>query len=229
MYRDRVIDRARDHRAQLCVDAARCVANHAPGYQRHAPDLQARTAQGLIDIDQWIGGRWAILCLQPMDFAPACTTELGYMARTEPEFKKRDVERIGLSVDPVEHHERWSDDIEQTQGARPRLPNDPRQRPAVAKLHQMLPAGEPDGSEGRTAATDATVRPVLVIGPDKKIKLSEAYPGRGPRRRVRPWTRSVRPRTAAPRACRGAGSRACCATPATRCAGPGAARSAPTP
>jgi alkyl hydroperoxide reductase subunit AhpC len=141
-----------------------------------APNFTARTTQGTIDFHQWIGDSWAILFSHPKDFTPVCTTELGYMARIEPEFKKRNAKLIGLSVDPVENHERWSDDIEQTQGARPNYPMIGDSDLAVAKLYNMLPADEPGTSEGRTAATNATVRSVFVIGPDKKIKLMMTYP-----------------------------------------------------
>jgi alkyl hydroperoxide reductase subunit AhpC len=141
-----------------------------------APNFTARTTQGTIDFHQWIGDSWAILFSHPKDFTPVCTTELGYMARIEPEFRKRNAKLIGLSVDPVENHERWSDDIEQTQGARPNYPMIGDSDLAVAKLYNMLPADEPGTSEGRTAATNATVRSVFVIGPDKKIKLMMTYP-----------------------------------------------------
>jgi alkyl hydroperoxide reductase subunit AhpC len=141
-----------------------------------APNFTARTTQGTIDFHQWIGDGWAILFSHPKDFTPVCTTELGYMARIEPEFRKRNVKLIGLSVDPVENHERWSDDIEQTQGARPNYPMIGDSDLAVAKLYNMLPADESGTSEGRTAATNATVRSVFVIGPDKKIKLMMTYP-----------------------------------------------------
>ena len=141
-----------------------------------APNFKAKTTKGDIDFHEWIGNGWAILFSHPKDFTPVCTTELGYMARIEPEFRKRNVKLIGLSVDPVENHERWSDDIEQTQGARPNYPMIGDSDLAVAKLYNMLPADESGTSEGRTAATNATVRSVFVIGPDKKIKLMMTYP-----------------------------------------------------
>jgi alkyl hydroperoxide reductase subunit AhpC len=141
-----------------------------------APNFSARTTQGTIDFHQWIGDSWAILFSHPKDFTPVCTTELGYMARIEPEFRRRNVKLIGLSVDPVDNHERWSDDIEQTQGARPNYPMIGDSDLAVAKLYNMLPADEPGTSEGRSAATNATVRSVFVVGPDKKIKLMMTYP-----------------------------------------------------
>jgi alkyl hydroperoxide reductase subunit AhpC len=141
-----------------------------------APDFTARTTQGEIRFHDWIGDSWAVLFSHPKDFTPVCTTELGYMARIEPEFRKRNAKLIGLSVDPVGNHERWSDDIEQTQGHRPNYPMIGDDDLAVAKLYNMLPAEEPGTSEGRTAATNATVRSVFVIGPDKKIKLMMTYP-----------------------------------------------------
>jgi alkyl hydroperoxide reductase subunit AhpC len=141
-----------------------------------APDFTARTTQGEIRFHDWIGDSWAVLFSHPKDFTPVCTTELGYMAKIEPEFRKRNAKLIGLSVDPVGNHERWSDDIEQTQGHRPNYPMIGDDDLAVAKLYNMLPAEEPGTSEGRTAATNATVRSVFVIGPDKKIKLMMTYP-----------------------------------------------------
>ena len=117
-----------------------------------------------------------MLFSHPKDFTPVCTTELGYMAKIEPEFKKRNVKLIGLSVDPVANHERWSKDIEETQGHAPNYPMIGDEDLNVAKLYNMLPADEPGTSEGRTAANNATVRSVFVIGPDKKIKLQLTYP-----------------------------------------------------
>lgn len=141
-----------------------------------APDFTAQTTQGTINFHQWIGDSWAILFSHPKDFTPVCTTELGYMARIEPEFTKRNCKLIGLSVDPVDSHSKWSKDIEETQGYLPKYPmiGDPELK--VSKLYNMLPAEEPGTSEGRTAATNATVRSVFVIGPDKKIKLMLTYP-----------------------------------------------------
>lgn len=141
-----------------------------------APNFTARTTQGTIDFHQWIGDSWAVLFSHPKDFTPVCTTELGYMAKIEPEFRKRNVKLIGLSVDPVENHERWSKDIEETQGHAPNYPMIADTDLNVAKLYNMLPADEPGTSEGRTAANNATVRSVFVIGPDKKIKLNLTYP-----------------------------------------------------
>ena len=141
-----------------------------------APNFTAKTTQGTIDFHEWIGDSWAILFSHPKDFTPVCTTELGYMAKIEPEFKKRNCKLIGLSVDPVESHEKWSKDIEETQGYAPNYPMIADSDLAVAKLYNMLPAEEPGTSEGRTAAANATVRSVFVIGPDKKIKLMLTYP-----------------------------------------------------
>ena len=141
-----------------------------------APDFEARTTQGPIRFHDWIGDGWAILFSHPKDFTPVCTTELGYMARIEPEFRRRHCKLIGLSVDPVTNHERWAADIEETQGHLPNYPMIGDDDLAVAKLYGMLPAEEPGTSEGRTAATNQTVRSVFVIGPDKKIKLTMTYP-----------------------------------------------------
>jgi alkyl hydroperoxide reductase subunit AhpC len=141
-----------------------------------APNFKAKTTQGEIDFHQWIGDGYAILFSHPKDFTPVCTTELGYMAKLEPEFKKRNTKIIGLSVDPVDNHEKWAKDIEETQGAKVTYPMIGDSDLAVAKLYNMLPAEEPGTSEGRTAATNATVRTVFIIGPDKKIKLTLTYP-----------------------------------------------------
>ena len=141
-----------------------------------APNFTAKTTQGTINFHDWIGDSWAILFSHPKDFTPVCTTELGYMAKIEPEFRKRNTKLIGLSVDPVENHEKWSKDIEETQGYAPNYPMIGDSDLAVAKLYNMLPAEEPGTSEGRTAAANATVRSVFVVGPDKKIKLMLTYP-----------------------------------------------------
>jgi alkyl hydroperoxide reductase subunit AhpC len=141
-----------------------------------APNFTAQTTQGPIDFHQWIGDSWAVLFSHPKDFTPVCTTELGYMAKIEPEFTKRNAKLIGLSVDPVDNHTRWAADIEETQGAKVSYPMIGDTDLAVAKLYNMLPAEEPGTSEGRTAATNQTVRTVFVIGPDKKIKLMLTYP-----------------------------------------------------
>ena len=141
-----------------------------------APDFTAQTTQGTIRFHEWIGDSWAILFSHPKDFTPVCTTELGYMARIEPEFTKRNAKLIGLSVDPVDAHHKWAQDIEETQGHMPKYPMIGDSDLAVAKLYNMLPAEEPGTSEGRTAANNATVRSVFVIGPDKRIKLMLTYP-----------------------------------------------------
>ena len=141
-----------------------------------APNFTAKTTHGTINFHQWIGDSWAILFSHPKDFTPVCTTELGYMAKIEPEFKKRNTKLIGLSVDPVENHEKWSKDIEETQGHAPNYPMIGDTDLAVSKLYNMLPAEETGSSEGRTAATNATVRSVFIVGPDKKIKLMLTYP-----------------------------------------------------
>jgi alkyl hydroperoxide reductase subunit AhpC len=141
-----------------------------------APNFKAQTTQGTIDFHEWIGDKWAVLFSHPKDFTPVCTTELGYMAKIEPEFTKRNVKIIGLSIDPVENHSKWAADIEETQGAKVNYPMIGDTDLAVAKLYNMLPAEEPGSFEGRTAATNATVRSVFVVGPDKKIKLMMTYP-----------------------------------------------------
>jgi thioredoxin-dependent peroxiredoxin len=139
-----------------------------------APNFQAQTTQGAIDFHQWIGEQWAVLFSHPKDFTPVCTTELGYMARIKPQFDRRNVKIIGLSADPVEDHQKWAKDIEETQGAAVNYPmiGDPDLK--VAKLYDMLPAEAVPGK--RSAADNATVRTVFVIGPDKKIKLMLFYP-----------------------------------------------------
>ena len=141
-----------------------------------APDFTAETTRGKINFHEWIGDKWAILFSHPKDFTPVCTTELGYMAKIEPEFTKRNTKLIGLSVDPSDAHARWLADIEETQGAKANYPIIADKDLAVSKLYSMLPAEEPGTSEGRTAATNQAVRTVFVIGPDKKIKLMLAYP-----------------------------------------------------
>ncbi len=141
-----------------------------------APNFTADTTHGPIDFHQWIGDKWAILFSHPKDFTPVCTTELGYMAKIEPEFTKRNAKLIGLSVDPVDSHGRWLADIEETQGAKVNYPIIADHDLKVAKLYNMLPAEEPGTSEGRTAATNQTVRSVFVVGPDKKVKLTLTYP-----------------------------------------------------
>ena len=141
-----------------------------------APDFTAETTEGTIQFHDWIGDKWAVLFSHPKDFTPVCTTELGYMAKLKPEFDKRNVKIIGLSVDSVDDHKRWSQDIKDTQGTAPNYPmiGDPDLK--VAKLYNMLPADTGGGAKGRTAADNLTVRTVYVIGPDKKIKLMITYP-----------------------------------------------------
>lgn len=141
-----------------------------------APDFKADTTQGPIQFHNWIGDSWAILFSHPKDFTPVCTTELGYMAKLEPEFRKRNCKIIGLSVDPVDSHKKWGKDIEETQGYAVNYPmiGDPNLE--IAKLYDMLPSDEPGSSDGRTAANNQTVRSVFIISPDKKIKLLLTYP-----------------------------------------------------
>ena len=141
-----------------------------------APNFTAETTQGTINFHDWIGDGYAILFSHPKDFTPVCTTELGYMAGLEPEFAKRNCKIIGLSVDPVSSHEKWAGDIEETQGHKVKYPMIGDSKLEVAKLYDMLPADSGNTSEGRTPATNATVRTVFVIGPDKKIKLMLSYP-----------------------------------------------------
>ena len=141
-----------------------------------SPNFTADTTEGTITFHDWIGDGWAILFSHPKDFTPVCTTELGYMAGLKPEFEKRNCKIIGLSVDPTGNHTEWSKDIERTQGHAVNFPiiGDPELK--VAKLYDMLPADAGESSEGRTAADNATVRTVFLIGPDKKVKLSLSYP-----------------------------------------------------
>ena len=141
-----------------------------------APDFTAETTQGTVRFHEWIGDGWAVLFSHPKDFTPVCTTELGYMAGLQPEFAKRNCKIIGLSVDPVSDHSKWAADIEETQGHKVTYPmiGDPELK--IAKLYDMLPEASGATSEGRTAADNATVRTVFLIGPDKKIKLMLIYP-----------------------------------------------------
>jgi thioredoxin-dependent peroxiredoxin len=141
-----------------------------------APDFTAETTQGTINFHEWMGDGWAVLFSHPKDFTPICTTELGYMAGLTQEFAKRNTKVIGLSVDPVTSHSKWAADIEETQGHAVTYPmiGDPELK--IAKLYDMLPGDAGDTSEGRTAANNATVRTVFVVGPDKKIKLMLVYP-----------------------------------------------------
>ena len=141
-----------------------------------APNFTAETTQGNINFHDWIGNGWAILFSHPKDFTPVCTTELGYMAGLKPEFDKRNTKIIGLSVDPVADHQRWSKDIEETGGHAVTYPmiGDPELK--VAKAYDMLPEDSGSSSQGRTPADNATVRSVFVIGPDKKVKAMLTYP-----------------------------------------------------
>ena len=141
-----------------------------------APNFDAQTTHGEINFHEWLGDQWGVLFSHPKDFTPVCTTELGYMAGLEEEFAKRNCKIIGLSVDPVENHHEWAKDIEQTQGHAVNYPMIGDSNLEVAKLYNMLPADEPGTSEGRSAANNATVRSVFIVGPDKTIKLLLTYP-----------------------------------------------------
>jgi alkyl hydroperoxide reductase subunit AhpC len=141
-----------------------------------APDFEAETTQGKIRFHEWLGDSWAVLFSHPKDFTPVCTTELGYMAKIKPEFDRRGVKIIGLSVDPVDRHAKWAEDIKETQGFAPNYPMIGDTDLKISKLYGMLPASTAGSSDGRTAADNQTVRNVFVIGPDKKIKLILVYP-----------------------------------------------------
>jgi alkyl hydroperoxide reductase subunit AhpC len=141
-----------------------------------APDFEAKTTEGSMRFHEWIGDSWAVLFSHPKDFTPVCTTELGYMAKLKPEFDKRRTKIVGLSVDPVENHARWANDIKETQGQAPNYPMIGDTDLRISKLYGMLPATAGDSCDGRTAADNQTVRNVFVIGPDKKIKLIIVYP-----------------------------------------------------
>ena len=141
-----------------------------------APDFEADTTEGTIRFHDWLGTSWGILFSHPKDFTPVCTTELGYMARIKPEFSKRNVKIIGLSVDPVSDHTRWADDIRETQGTAPNYPVIGDADFKVSKLYDMLPASTSGDPSKRTAADNLTVRNVFVVGPDKKLKLILVYP-----------------------------------------------------
>lgn len=141
-----------------------------------APDFRAETTQGIVKFHDWIGAGWAILFSHPKDFTPVCTTELGYMARLKPEFDQRNCKVIGLSIDPVNDHERWLKDIEETQGYLPNYPLIGDTDLKVAKLYDMIHPNASGTAKERTAADNATVRSVFIIGPDKKIKLVLTYP-----------------------------------------------------
>jgi thioredoxin-dependent peroxiredoxin len=141
-----------------------------------APDFEAETTDGRIRFHEWLGNSWGVLFSHPKDFTPVCTTELGYVAKLKPEFDRRNTKIIGLSVDPVDNHRRWSHDIEETQGHAPNYPMIGDTDLKVSKTWGMLPASAEGTCDGRTAADNQTVRNVFVIGPDKKIKLMIAYP-----------------------------------------------------
>lgn len=141
-----------------------------------APDFTAQTTQGEIHFHEWIGDEWAILFSHPKDFTPVCTTELGAMASLKPEFDRRGTKVIGLSVDPVDNHAKWAEDIAETQGTAPNFPMIGDTDLSISKRYDMLPEQESDDYEGRTAADNATVRAVYVIGPDKRIKAMLIYP-----------------------------------------------------
>jgi alkyl hydroperoxide reductase subunit AhpC len=141
-----------------------------------APNFKANTTEGPIDFHQWMGNSWAVLFSHPKDFTPVCTTELGYMAKLKPEFDKRGVKVIGLSVDPVDKHAQWANDIKETQGQAPNYPMIGDTDLSISKAYDMLPADLEGSCEGRTPADNQTVRTVFVIGPDKKVKLQLAYP-----------------------------------------------------
>ena len=141
-----------------------------------APDFEAETTEGPIRFHDWIGDSWAVLFSHPRDFTPVCTTELGYMAQIKPEFDKRGVKIIGLSVDPMDNHSKWAQDIEETQGTAPNYPIVADSDFSVSKAYGMLPADTSGDPRSRTPADNQTVRNVFVIGPDKKIKLILVYP-----------------------------------------------------
>jgi alkyl hydroperoxide reductase subunit AhpC len=143
---------------------------------QEAPDFEAETTEGRISFHDWLGDSWGVLFSHPRDFTPVCTTELGYMAKIEPDFDQRNVKIIGLSVDPVESHQKWAADIEETQGFAPNYPMIGDSDFNVAKLYGMLPADVSGDPTERTPAQNATVRNVFVIGPDKQIKLVLVYP-----------------------------------------------------
>ena len=148
----------------------------ALGIGSTAPDFVAETTEGSISFHEWIGDGWCVLFSHPKDFTPVCTTELGYMAKLKPEFDKRNVKVIGLSIDPVDDHQKWLQDIEDTAGVPVNYPLIGDTNLAVAKLYGMLPADTEGGAKGRTPADNATVRNVYVVGPDKAIKLMITYP-----------------------------------------------------
>jgi alkyl hydroperoxide reductase subunit AhpC len=142
----------------------------------NAPDFEAATTQGPIRFHEWLGDSWGVLFSHPKDFTPVCTTELGAVAKLKDEFARRNVKVVGLSVDPVDRHAAWSKDIAETQGVEPDFPMIGDPDLSISKLYGMLPADAGESCEGRTAADNATVRNVYVIGPDKKVKLVLSYP-----------------------------------------------------
>jgi alkyl hydroperoxide reductase subunit AhpC len=158
------------------ADTETTTQNAAPRIGDTAPDFEAQTTEGPVRFHDWIGDSWAVLFSHPRDFTPVCTTELGYMAKIKPEFDRRDVKVIGLSVDPLDNHEKWAADIADTQGQAPNFPIIGDADFAVSKLYGMLPAGTSGDPTSRTPADNQTVRNVLVIGPDKKVKLMLIYP-----------------------------------------------------
>ena len=141
-----------------------------------APNFQVDTTHGMIDFHEWIGSSWAVLFSHPKDFTPVCTTELGYLAQMQPEFEKRNTKIIGLSIEPIDDHKRWLDDVEEVGNTVVNYPVIADTELKVAKLYNMFPSDETGSAEGRTAMTNATVRSVFVIGPDKNIKLMIIYP-----------------------------------------------------
>lgn len=141
-----------------------------------APNFTAETTEGTINFHDWLGDGWGILFSHPKDYTPVCTTELGYVAKLKPEFEKRNCKVIGLSIDPVDNHAGWAEDIEETQGTKVNFPMIADTDLNVAKLYSMFPANEDESMENRTAMTNATVRTVFIIGPDKNIKLMMSYP-----------------------------------------------------
>ena len=141
-----------------------------------APNFTAQTTQGQLDFHEWIGDGWAVLFSHPKDFTPVCTTELGYMAKIQPEFDRRNTKIIGLSIDPLEDHRKWIKDVEEVGNTTVNYPVIADTDLSIAKLYNMFPADENGSAEGRTAMTNATVRSVFVVGPDKNIKLMITYP-----------------------------------------------------
>jgi alkyl hydroperoxide reductase subunit AhpC len=162
--------------ARVAVDIDKGDPDVALNIGDTAPDFEANTTEGRIRFHEWIGDSWAVLFSHPRDFTPVCTTELGYMAKIKPDFDRRNVKIIAVSVDPTDNHEKWAQDIEETQGAAPNYPIIGDADFAVSKLYEMLPADTSGEATERTPADNQTVRNVFVIGPDKKIKLVLVYP-----------------------------------------------------